>query len=77
MSCFNPIAKILQNQEQSHTIGPTAQCHKMQSLATQKIILSDEISNFLFHFLFHIKNKSLQVFSFRVIDIDWMICRLV
>jgi hypothetical protein len=50
MCCLNTIAKILQDEQQRHTISPTAQSYQMQPLATQKFMLPDEFSYFLFHF---------------------------
>ena len=49
MCCLNTIAEILQDQQQRHTVCPTTQSHKMQSLTTQKSVLRDEISNFIQH----------------------------
>ena len=82
MCCLNTIAQILQNEQQRHTVCPTAQRYKMQSLATQKSMLPDEISNFLFHSFtyivsLYIEHQSFQIFTLWVIDVDGMISRLM
>ena len=82
MCSLQTIAQILQNEQQRHAVCPTAQRYQMQPLTTQKPMLPDEISNFLFHFftynfLLYIKHQSLQIFTLWVIDIDRMISRLM
>lgn len=49
MSSLYPIAQLLHDEQQSHTVGPTAQRHKMETVMGQKPVLRDEIGNFIQH----------------------------
>ena len=47
---LNTVVQLLQDEQQGHAVGTSAQCHKMKTFWGKQSLLRDEIGNFIFHF---------------------------
>ena len=49
MSCLDTIAQITKDAQKRYAVGPTAERHNVNTVVGQKLMLRDEIGNFINH----------------------------